>query len=266
MNVLLFDVETTGLKPGKSYIVSNGVLIYNTETGKVSKFYEVLNWKMIFPSFSIPEEVIKIHGISDEIMVNEGIHPLKSMSNFYKFIKDFVADGMVDVFVAFNLPFDLNMYMSNLKYLNEKYSNSMNIVCGENYEDSENIVNLLGMITKGSNYSGDGAKNSLFIDSMIIDQIFHFEFDGEKVRHHLDAVGNRYGLFSDPNAHNAMADTERMFKIFKIQMEEIAEKGLALDETFEARLIKKYDRNQAYWGKSKDQSLDYLAKSMVAVK
>lgn len=262
MNILLFDVETTGLKPEKSFILSNGAIIYNTETKEISEFYEVLNWKKIFGNnFTIPEDVIKIHGITDEIMIKEGIHPLESMSNFYKFI--IKNCNFVDVFVAFNIPFDLNMYVSNLKYLNEKYNVLKESVTPEEilYVNNTNI--LLESIIKDSS---SNSFKSLFIDAMIIDQIFHFEHDGEKVKHNLDNVGNRYLLFPDENAHNAIADTRRMLEIFKFQIKEIKEKGLELNQIFEDRLIKKYDRNQAYWGKTKAQSLDYLARYMVAVK
>lgn len=265
MNILLFDTETTGLKPQRSFIISNGAVLWNTETGAVSEFYEVLNWKLIFENFSIPEDTIKVHGITDEIMESEGIHPLKSMSNFYRWIMEFVGNGVdengrpsrLDANVAFNLPFDQNMYTSNLKCLCNMYGKNF----AANSNEAIDTINLLSLFTKDYGENDDG--KPLFIDAMIIDQIFHFEVDGEKVRHDLDSVGNRYGLLSDPNAHNAIADSRRTFKVFKIQLKEIEERGLALDSAFEARLMKKYQRNQEYWGKGRE-GLDYLGKNMVA--
>lgn len=261
MNILLFDVETTGLKPRKSFILSNGAVLYNTETKEVSEFYEVLNWKKIMGNFYIPEDTIKVHGITEDIMEKEGIHPLKSMSNFYKWIESFTIsnNGKLDVCVAFNLPFDLNMYISNLKYLKEMYCKNFEV----NDQESDNITNLLSLLSKKYLNDDEIDDKPLFIDCMIIDQIFHFEVDGEKVSHNLDAVGNRYGLLSDPNAHNAIADTRRMFEVFKIQLNEIKEKGLELNQKLETRLIKRYNRNQDYWGKKSDE-LDYLATEMVA--
>lgn len=261
MNILLFDVETTGLKPQKSFILSNGALLYNTETGKTSEFYEVLNWKQIMSNFYIPEDTIAVHGITENEMISSGIHPLTSMSNFYNWIKDFTADnsGKINVCVAFNLPFDLNMYVSNLKYLVNMYCKNFAVDSTE----AENCKELLNIFTK--DYSKENTEESdeiLFIDSMIVDQIFHFEVDGEKVYHNLDAVGNRYGLLSDPNAHNAIADTRRMFEVFKIQLQEIENKGLSLNQKFENRLIKRFNRNNDLW-KKKD-SLDYLATNMKA--
>lgn len=264
MNILLFDVETTGLNPRRSHVISNGAILYNTVTGEKSEFYEVVNWNSEIPNFKIPEDTIKVHGITEEIMIQEGIHPLKSFSNFYNFINSFIEKSVqnggsnkLDACVAFNLPFDLNMYKSNLLYLEKKYCKSLVL----DDEDRINIKNLLELFTKDY-YKKDDSK-PLFIDSLIIDQIFHFEVDGEKVRHDLDSVGNRYGFESDPNAHNAIADTRRTYEVFKLQLQEIEEKGLKLDSTFEERLMKKYNRNQEYY--KKKQSLDYFSANMGAV-
>lgn len=264
MNILLFDVETTGLNPRKSHVISNGAILYNTVSGETSEFYEVLNWKNEVPNFSIPADTISVHGISEEIMQEEGIDPLQSFSNFYNFIDSFIQKSIenggsnkLDVCVAFNLPFDLNMYKSNLLYLNKKYCNNLMLA----NENTSNIVKLLDLFSK--DYDEQSNDKPLFIDSLIIDQIFHFEVDGEKVKHDLDSVGNRYGFESDPNAHNAIADTRRTLNVFKIQLEEIKEKGLELDSQFEQRLIKKYNRIQEYY--KKKSSLDYLSVNMQPV-
>lgn len=253
MNILLFDLETTGLNPRKSFILSNGAILYNTETKEVKEFYELINWKNILSNFYIPEDTIKVHKITEEFMEKEGLSPLQSMSNFYNFIKNFIKDDVLDACVAFNLPYDLNMFISNIKYL-KQYCENFDILD----DDYSNICNLLNLFSKSEN----SENNTLFIDSLIIDQIFHFEVDGEKVRHDLDSVGQRYGLLSDPNAHNAIADTRRMFEVFKVQLNEIKEKNIELNTEFENRLFKKYKRNQDLW-KKKD-SLDYFGQDMVA--
>ena len=132
-------------------------------------------------------------------------------------------------------------------------------------DELQDIKNLLHLFSReGDVYSSVAdATRPLLIDSLIIDQIFHFEVDGEKVPHNLDAVGNRYGFPTDPNAHNAIFDTIRTFKVFKLQLEELKEKGIdILDPTFENRLKKRYDRNRkAYYNRAKG-GLDYFANYM----
>lgn len=270
MNILFVDTETTGLKPEKSFILTNGSILYNSESKKYDEFYEVLNWDMLLSNFNIPEDTIKVHGITKDIMHDEGINPITSMSNYYKWIYKFCKDstsGKLDVVVAFNLSYDLNMFISNLKFLSEKF-------CSGNFEtitsERNNLNYLLYLFSKEYIYGNlspndPNANKPLFIDSLFIDRIFNFEVDGEKVYHDLQTVGERYNIPVDPDAHNAIADTRRTFKVFLIQMDELQNKyNVQIDQKLESRLIRGYKRNQDYWKKGKD-ALDYLANNMNAV-
>ena len=254
-NHFLFDVETTGLKPEKDYTISIGVDMYNNITNKKENFYELLNWKLLngFKNFEIPEDTIKVHGITNEIMMKDGLNPIVVYSHLLNFILNFIKDSEsknMDVIVAFNLPFDLNMTKYNLKFLID-YCNDTN-----NYENIKPYVDLVPDLKELYDLFSKNDKN-FFIDSLIVDRIFHFEVEGEKVHHNLRDVGLRYGLEEDQNAHNAMSDTDRMLDIYKCQLNEIYERGLSIDQKFEDRLKKKYDRIQTVVYKKK-QSLDYL--------
>ena len=286
MNVLLWDTETTGLDPSKAFIISNGSVLWNSETGKVSEFYEELNWFLILgKNFTIPQATIDVHGITEEALQRNGIDPVTSMSNFYKWIKDFCGDEKLNVCAAFNLPYDLNMFKSNLllmvNVLKKRFYSNVDGSINENLsiencedeniktrlQEFENVEKLLDLFSRsGDTYNIETESNKpLFIDSLIIDQIFHFEVDGEKVPHNLDAVGNRYGFPTDPNAHNAIYDTRRTFEVFKLQLKELKEEHNIdiLNPSFEARLKRRYDRNQDYWKKS--NGLDYFANRMKQV-
>ena len=264
MKYLLFDTETTGLNPKKSFILSIGAIMYDSKTNNISEFYKVLNWKQIMSNFYIPEDTIKIHGLTQDILDKEGEHPLKVMSDFITWIDDFVhsedLNSNLDAIVAFNIPFDLNMMISNLKYLNEIYCPNFE----HDFKFESNSKNLLYLLTR--KYHEDIGSHPLIIDSLLIDRIFHFEVDGEKVSHNLQAVGERYNIPEDPNAHNAIADTRRTLKVFKIQLEELKEKNIDINQDFETRLIKSFNRVQEYrgWNKKAD-AVDYLAENMCSV-
>ena len=254
-NWLLFDVETTGLKSYKDPVLSIGAILWNQETNRSSEFYRLLDWTRI-PRFNlhIPEETKKIHGITINMLHNDShsYHPAEVMSQMYQWISDNLHkdDFNLTGLVAFNSPFDINMMRSSLQYLINKYQ--ITDEPGGGYHDDD--VNLTTLDIERMNklyaaftkYRENGTKSSvLFIDSLSIDRIFHFEEDGIKLRHNLEDVGNRYGLDPNEHAHNAMYDTRRLFSVFVKQLEEMSEKGITIDESFETRLEKKSEREQS---------------------
>lgn len=291
-----YDTETTGLNPLKSFIISiagNLVSISTSSTsdGKLTKeflqkcgdkrleFYQIINWKEINPNFTIPEETIKVHHITDEIMVRDGLHPVKVFSNLYDFMDPdgigFMKDGdnfiPVEIINAFNLSYDVNMMRSNLQFL----VNWMKKEYEENGSrpgiiDSINLTKiekLLQWFTKDpdAKINSNNVNDILFIDSMTLDKILNFEVDGVKVRHNLDAVGKRCGFPEDPDAHNALADTRRLTNIWLVQLFDMQEKGLLpITDIFEARLVSKYNRDQTKWKKSGKDQLDYFGFNMKA--
>lgn len=293
IKTMTFDTETTGLNPLNSFIISIGCNVISVpfsdenhmdieavKNGKVDRdeFYQVLNWFEINENFSIPEDTIKVHGITEDAMKAEGIHPVKVFCNMYDFMdpdgKYIMADGEVteppmNIINAFNLSYDMNMMKSNLLFLVEwmrrdleENGNKPGVV------DSINLVKLetlLGWFTKTED---EPLKNPiLFVDSMTLDKILHFEVDGVKVRHNLAEVGKRCGIPEDPNAHNALADTRRLTDIWMVQLQDMNEKGmLPVTQRLEARLISKYKRDQDKWKKKGKQELDYLGESMTAAK
>lgn len=263
-NVLLFDVETTGLNPRKSFILSIGAILAKVDYDKATnienkEFYGLINWKLINKNFEIPEDTVKVHGLTQELLDKEGKHPVHLFGSFY----DFLKENPIDIFCAFNLGYDQNMFRSNLLFMEdylEKHINEYDI------EFYEKIKNLSNMFKKA--YIDEKVNKSIFFDSMTYDKIFHFEVDGVKVKHGLDAVGRRYNIPSDPNAHNAIADTRRLYEIFKIQLKEISEmENVEIDAFMERRIIVKYDRENDYYRRINPRNipLDYLGFNMTKV-
>lgn len=265
MRAILFDTETTGLKPEIHHIISLGFIFWDSETGKMERFYQLLNWGLIFPQFSIPESTIQVHGITNEFLRRNGVHPVKAFAQLYDFIYDNCIEdgGGFDHCVAFNLPYDQNMVRSNLQYLVE---NVHKFVCASNYqEEFDDDANKCGMLLEIFTKDPDHLDENpiLFIDSLIIDRIFHFDDDFNKVHHNLEEVGLRYGLGANQDAHNAMGDTERLVKVYEKQLEELSSLGISVDQKFETRLVNKYVNDNLKYDK---KQLDYYGFDMKAVK
>jgi DNA polymerase-3 subunit alpha len=115
MRLLIFDTETTGLPRLRipammesnnwPHIVSISWVILNSDTNQIEKqksyIVKPINW-------TIPENSIKIHGITTERAEREG----KNLSNV---IGEFLAE-QYDIIVAHNLDFDLNVLYNAIKW------------------------------------------------------------------------------------------------------------------------------------------------------
>lgn len=103
MIALFFDTETTGFTGSR--IVQLGAILQDTDTKRTLAEF---NGMVQTGGVPIPEEVVKIHGISNELADAHG------------FEKDFVDRAFArmiecaDVLVAHNIDFDLNIVTNNL--------------------------------------------------------------------------------------------------------------------------------------------------------
>ncbi len=105
IDIVVVDTETTGLEP-TSYIVEIGAV--KLRGGRlIDTFSHVLR-----PPVPIPKEVIKIHGISDEV-VRSAPTFFQIVDKFFRFI-----DGAL--LAAHNAPFDLKILCSNIKRAERK--------------------------------------------------------------------------------------------------------------------------------------------------
>ena len=95
--IVFFDLETTGVEIAKDRIVEISILKIFPNGNKESK-----TW-LVNPTIPIPEEVIKIHGITNEIMLEKG-------ENIKKILKMFLMDcANCNLIVAHNIQFDENV-------------------------------------------------------------------------------------------------------------------------------------------------------------
>ena len=134
MKLLIFDTETTGLPRSRvpsliepnnwPHIVSISWVIFDATTNTIEKqrsyIIKPLNWQ-------IPEDSIKIHGITQQKAVQEG-------SDLAKVIGEFLAEHY-DILVAHNFEFDYNVLHNAIQWdlelpfrsLNKKFMCTMEL-------------------------------------------------------------------------------------------------------------------------------------------
>ena len=122
MIIAIFDTETTGLPKFKEinmkeldswpYIVQFSYILFNTETYEIIKIVDSVV-KLENPT-EITEENSKIHGITNEISRTKGTNIDIILKKFFKNIQN------VDLIVAHNMSFDLNMIKVELLRLFKK--------------------------------------------------------------------------------------------------------------------------------------------------
>lgn len=131
MNIIFFDTETTGLKPGNicqlSYILVNTDVSPNSTIGK--NFFFTVDY--IEPSAE------KVHGFSVE-----DLNKLSSGKHFKDRLKEFFTDFQnADILIGHNVNFDIKFLLSELETCG-KCINPSHIFCTmKYYKDICNLKN-----------------------------------------------------------------------------------------------------------------------------
>lgn len=250
MRVFTFDTETNGLISNFHNAISIGGTFWDSEEEYVvgeGDFERFLNWKLVKKNFNIPEETIKVHGITMEILEEKGEHPLDVYVSLY----DNLISYGVHMINGFNLPFDLNMVYGDLDEL---------LKLGLDTPDRK-IQKLLDFLTKEESYATDYPM--LFIDSLIIDRIFRATVDGLKVRHSLDDATRHYGIVNQ-GAHDALFDTHATVQLMREQIKDLTRRNVEFNDDLEERLIRKYIRSQEYYKKLRGKEYDPYYRRLIA--
>ena len=122
MKVLVFDTETTGLPPSRfpcsknnidkwPHVVQLSYIVYDTDSKKIVQEHD--NIICLPEGIVIPPESETIHGISNSISKNRGIHMESALEIFCLCIKQ------SQCIVAHNIDFDLNMIDAECKRLHQ---------------------------------------------------------------------------------------------------------------------------------------------------
>ena len=111
MRVLVFDTETTGLPKKRNqslfntedwpYIVQISLVVYDVADSSIVSIND--NIIRLPDNITVPEDSTKIHGITNEIMLEKG-------ENIKKILKMFLMDcANSNLIVAHNIQFDENV-------------------------------------------------------------------------------------------------------------------------------------------------------------
>jgi DNA polymerase III epsilon subunit-like protein len=126
MRVLVFDTETTGLPKSKimnpdtlnlwPHIVQFSYVIYDTELNDIIESSDTI--VKLKDEITIPEDSIKIHGITNESSQRNGINIDLILNDFFYHLRN------IDLLVGHNISFDINMIkVELLRFIYETKSN-----------------------------------------------------------------------------------------------------------------------------------------------
>lgn len=102
MKVLGLDIETTGLDPNNDSVTEIGAVLYDVESCTP---LEMMN-RVIKTTDKIPDRIVRLTGITDEIVQNHGKDMLEVISEFNS------LSSQADYLVIHNAPFDLGFLKS----------------------------------------------------------------------------------------------------------------------------------------------------------
>lgn len=111
-HILIFDFETSGLCPYKNRIIEIGAVLLKKTPEGVYKIVDDLN-VLIKQDEPLPEKIIEITGITDELLNNEGVSEEEAFRKFQALHKKNA------LLVAYNISFDY-------AFLNELYRRHLN--------------------------------------------------------------------------------------------------------------------------------------------
>lgn len=94
--ICALDVETTGLSSETDQVTEIGAILWDTELNVPVKFFS----KLLCIEGSVPPEIVKLTGITDELLRLYGEDPEDAWAEFFDFC------GEADAFMAHNAPFD----------------------------------------------------------------------------------------------------------------------------------------------------------------
>jgi DNA polymerase III epsilon subunit-like protein len=148
MRLLIFDTETTGLPRTKiinpdtlhlwPHVVQFSYIIYDTETNSIVEMFDYV--VKVRENVVIPEDSIKIHGITNETSMRSGLPIEDILNEFFYYLQT------VDKLIGHNVSFDINMVrieLLRLIYLKDKkLTSEYTKVCKYNLHYVTNFKNI----------------------------------------------------------------------------------------------------------------------------
>lgn len=133
--IILFDTETTGLDAEKCQIIELAALVVERINGKLqaTKKYDKLI-KLINPNDKLPEEIVNLTHITDEMLSEYGILESDAAKDFYEMLH---SDNGKVLVIAHNTQFDLNFIHTLLKH---NFNDAYEVISNCDYLDTLTVV------------------------------------------------------------------------------------------------------------------------------
>lgn len=137
---LVFDTETTGLPlwkdpsddPRQPHIVDLACSLFDEAGLEVGRYDTIIN-----PGVPIPDEVARIHGITDEIAQEHGVEPAEAFNNFLPLL------DRASVIIGHNVSFDIRLTrILGARVTGEKWECNVPTFC--TMRKTTNICKVLG--------------------------------------------------------------------------------------------------------------------------
>src|SRR6516162_2007774 len=117
MNMIFMDTETTSLLAVEAVDLQHQPYIVEIFAIKTDEFFDQIATyhALVKPPIKIPDDVIKIHGIDNEMVKNE-----KPFAAHYKTLANFFLG--VTYLIGHNLQYDKRMFINELQRINKQYN------------------------------------------------------------------------------------------------------------------------------------------------
>lgn len=140
MNILVFDTETSGLPywdqpsddPRQPYIVDIAASLFDSTGLEIDRFDAIVK-----PGVPIPDELARLHGITTEMAMEQGIEMAEAHAQFMALV------GNAGLIVGHNVSFDIRLArIQAARVTGEKWDNPLPTFC--TMRRSTNICRIVG--------------------------------------------------------------------------------------------------------------------------
>ena len=160
-----FDTETTGIWAPVNRLVELSAVKFTLIDGEIDTMDYLIN-----PGRNIPEEVIKIHGITDEMV--------KGKPKANEILKEFIDFcGSDSILIAHNAPFDISFVGNELEIAKLEFSKNMIIDTVDIYRryfpglGSYSLLNLVRNFKIGQSQDHRALSDARYVQKLLVNAI-----------------------------------------------------------------------------------------------
>lgn len=201
-NLYFLDFETTGLNPYHDEVIEIGIRKFGDEgyytTLVIPDKENGIHYKYV------SKKITEVTGITDSLIVKNGIDPQEGTFNMYKYILDTCEDGPIYLVAHNGLSFDFIFFRKML----------------QKYMADEKLR------TRSNSMSLDIIKRFRYHDSMLLAR---YLIPNDRVNQ--QALCNRFNVKNE-SAHRAMGDVDSLIKIYEIMCEQLSYINKKGDKTY----------------------------------